>query len=328
MRAKNVLFMLMLVLVVGLGAPAAFVAEKQAEARDVRYPVYTKPGFVFNRFRALANKKGFPPSWVPLQKPPDAASVIPLCAIADYWTAEKATILSWRCTWDEDIKGPEAVQFELSAYYENWGWVEATAILLDTAYFALVPAARLGDSEELVPVVDLTLFNNQSQTVTIDRSNDSDVIPIMTVNVYDSGGDEDFQFYVADGSLFEGDRETTTFRFVAESGNADSFVEAHIYCIKPLVPGVEWALVTAVVENNMMLDQPEGSMIPFNTEEFNTLLFPSLLSYYAGGDADFEVGNAVSVSGQQAAFQLDAQNGTDSSWAEWQHVVIQVPAVQ
>jgi hypothetical protein len=220
------------------------------------------------------------------------------------------------------------VQFELSAYYENWGWVEATAVLLDTAYFELVPAGRLGDSEELLSVIDMTLSDGESQTVTIDRSVDTDVIPIMTVNVYETGGDEDFQFYIAEGQLFDTDEETTTVKFVAENGNADSYVEAHIYFIRPLVTGAEWDLWTFSPANGMDLAQPGGGIIPFNTEEFNTVIFPSLISYYPDNDADFEVGNFVTVSGEEAAFQLEAQYGHDTSWAAWQHVVIQVPTTE
>jgi hypothetical protein len=159
-----------------------------------------------------------------------------------------------------------------------------------TPYFDLIPAGRLGDSEQLVPVIDLTLSSDESQSVTIDRSVNAGVIPIMTVNVYETGGDEDFQFYIAEGQLFDADEETTTVEFVAENGNADSYVEAHIYFIKPLVPGAEWDLWTSSLTNGMNLDQPENSMIPFNTDDFNTVIFPSLVSYYPDGDSDFECG--------------------------------------
>jgi hypothetical protein len=328
MRTKSILCLLIAVLVISLGIPTVLVDEKQAEARDVRYPVYIKPGFSINRFRTLASKKGFPPSWVPLEKPPGATDVIPLCAIADYRTAEKSTVLSWRCTWDEEIKGPDMVQFELTAYGENWGWVEATAVLLDTAYFDLIPAGRLGDNEQLVPVIDLTLSSGESQTVTIDRSADAGVIPIMTVNVYETGGDEDFQFFIAEGQLFDADEDTTTVTLVAENGNADSYVEAHIYFIRPLVASAEWDLWTFAVENGMEINQPENSIIPFNTDEFNTMIFPSLVSYFPDGDSDFEVGNFVTVSGEEAAFQLEAQYGHDTSWAAWQHIVIHVPITE
>lgn len=40
------------------------------------------------------------------------------------------------------------------------------------------------------------------------------------------------------------------------------------------------------------------------------------------------VGNFVAVSDEDAAFQLEAQYGHDTSWSEWQHIVIHIPTTE
>jgi hypothetical protein len=290
---------------------------------DVAYPLYTKPGFSMRHFRTLASERGFPPAYYPLPKPEGADRVIPLCVISEY-TPNGQPNLSWSCG-SEDIG--DSVRFELSAYHEHEGWVEGTAILLDPAYFELVPIGQVQGDDTRQAVVEFRLGSDESQTILFHGSYSDQIIPLVAMTVYETGEDGDFQFYVSDSSVLSAPSPSDgelSFTIETENGNDDSYLEGAVYFIRPKFQERTWINDLVRVTNGQEFTHPESGAIEAQTG-YNTLIIPSLISYVANNDEDFEVKSFPNLSGNLTWFQMSTQNGNDGSWAEWQNITIHVP---
>jgi hypothetical protein len=290
---------------------------------DVAYPLYTKPGFSMRHVRTLASERGFPPAYYTLPKPEGADKVISLCVISEY-TPNGHPNLSWSCGF-EDIG--DSVRFELSAYYEHEGWVEGTVILLDPAYFELVPIGQVQGDDTRQAVIEFHLGSDESQTILLDSSYNDQIIPLVAMTVYETGEDGDFQFYVSDSSVLSTpspSNEALSFTIETENGNKDSYLEGAIYFIRPKFQEKTWINDLLRVTNGQEFDHPDSGAIEAETGH-NTLIMPSLIAYVADNDKDFAVKNFPNLSDNQAWSQMSALNGNDGSWAEWQNIIIHVP---
>jgi hypothetical protein len=290
---------------------------------DVAYPLYEKPGFSMRHLRSLASERGFPPAYYPLPKPEEAQEVIPLCVISEY-TANERPNLSWSCGF-EDIG--DSVRFELSAYYEHEGWIEGSAILLDTAYFELVPIGQAEGDDGPKGAIPFHLGGNQSQTFVFDSSHGEQVITLIAVTVYETGEDGDFQFQVSNSEVLSGSSqpgELSSFTIITENGNENSNLEGTVYFIRPKFKQQTWVSELVRAANGQEFETPASGPIEAETGH-NLLMIPSLISYFAGTDEDFEAKSFPNLSDNRACFQISAQNGNEESWAEWQNIIIHVP---
>jgi hypothetical protein len=290
---------------------------------DVAYPMYIKPGFSMRHIRTLASERGFPPAYYPLPKPEGADEVIPLCVISEY-TPKGHPNLSWSCGF-EDIG--DSVRFALSAYYEHEGWVEATAIVLDSAYFELVPIGQVQGDDTRQAVIEFHLGSDESQTILLDSAYNDQIIPLVAMTVYETGEDGDFQFHISDSSVLSRpspSNETLSFTIETENGNEDSYLEGAIYFIRPKFQEKTWLNDLVRATNGQEFDHPDSGAVEAKTG-YNTLIIPSLIAYVADNDEDFAVKNFPNLSDNQAWFQMSALNGNDGSWAEWQNIIIHVP---
>jgi hypothetical protein len=288
--------------------------------------MYVEPGFTMRHFRTLASERGYPPAYYPLTKPEGAVEVIPLCVISEY-TTNGYPNLSWSCQ-HEDIG--DSVRFELSAYYEHEGWVEGTAILLDPAYFELVPIGQVEGDDARQASIEFHLGNDESQTIQFDGTYNDQIIPLVAVTAYETGEDSDFQFHVANSEVLSTTSLTDqphTFTIETENGNENSYVEGAVTFIRPKFEERTWTNELVRAANDQAFDYPESGTIEAETGH-NLLMIPSLISYAANSDEDFEVRSFPNLSEDQAWFQMSAQNGNESSWAEWQNIIIQVPEDQ
>jgi hypothetical protein len=293
---------------------------------DVAYPMYVEPGFTMRHFRTLASERGYPPAYYPLTKPEGAVEVIPLCVISEY-TTNGYPNLSWSCQY-EDIG--DSVRFELSAYYEHEGWVEGTAILLDPAYFELVPIGQVEGDDAGQASIQFHLGNNESQTIRFDGTYNDQIIPLVAVTVYETGEDGDFQFHVVNSEVLSATShagQPHTFTIETENGNENSYMEGTVTFIRPKFQERTWISKLVRATNDQAFDDPEPGTIEAESGH-NLLMIPSLISYVADGDEDFEARSFPNLSDDQAWFQMSAQRGNDSSWAEWQNIIIQVPEDQ
>jgi hypothetical protein len=300
-----------------------FIVPVSIVCADVAYPIYTETGFSMRHFRSLASERGFPPAYYPLPKPEGADEVIPLCVISEY-TPNGHPNLSWSCGF-EDIG--DSVRFELSAYYEHEGWVEGTAIVLDNAYFDLVPIGQAEGDEGPKGAIPFHLGGNQSQTFVFDSTHGDQVIPLIAFTVYETGEDGDYQFHVSNSEVLSGSSqpgELSSFTIVTENGNEVSYLEGTVYFIRPKFQQQTWVSELVRAANRQDFETPDSGFVEAETGH-NLLMIPSLISYYSDSDEDFEVKSFPSLSDDRAWFQISAQNGTDGSWAEWQNIVIQVP---
>ncbi len=290
---------------------------------DVAYPMYIKPGFSMRHFRTLASERGFPPAYYPLPKPEGADEVIPLCVISEY-TPNGRPNLSWSCGF-EDIG--DSVRFESSAYYEHEGWVEGTAILLDPAYFELVPIGQVEGDDTRQAIIEFHLGSDESQTILLDSAYSDQIIPLVTMTAYETGEDGDFQFHISDSNLLampSPSNEELSFTIETENGNEDSYLEGAVYFIRPKFQEKTWLNDLVRATNGQEFDHPDSGAVEAETGH-NTLIIPSLIAYVADHDEDFAVKNFPNLSDNQAWFQMSAQNGGQASWAEWQNIIIQVP---
>jgi hypothetical protein len=290
---------------------------------DVAYPLYVEPGFSMRHFRTLASERGFPPAFYTLPKPEGAEEIIPICVISEY-TANERPNLSWSCGF-EDIG--DSVRFELSAYYEHEGWIEGSAILLDAAYFELVPIGQAEGGDSPKGANPFHLSGNQSQTFVFDSTHGEQVITLITVTVYETGEDSDFLFHVSNSGVLSGSSqpgELSSFTILTENGNDNSYLEGTVYFIRPKFQQQTWVSELIRATNGQEFETPASGPIEAETGH-NLLMIPSLISYFAGPDEDFEVKSFPNLSDNRAWFQIAAQNGSEESWAEWQNIVIQVP---
>jgi hypothetical protein len=290
---------------------------------DVAYPMYTKPGFSMRHFRTLASERGFLPAYYPLPKPEGADEVIPLCVISEY-TPNGHPNLSWSCGF-EDIG--DSVRFALSAYYEHEGWVEGTAIVLDSAYFELVPIGHVEGNDTRQAVIEFHLGSDESQTILLDSAYNDQIIPLVAMTVYETGEDGDFQFHISDSSLLSTpspSNEALSFTLETENGNEDSYLEGAVYFIRPKFQEKTWLNNSVRATNGQEFDHPDSGAVEAETG-YNTLIIPSLIAYVADSDEDFAAKNFPNLSDNQAWFQMSALNGNDGSWAEWQNIIIHVP---
>jgi hypothetical protein len=274
-------------------------------------------------FRTLASERGFPPAYYPLPKPEGADQVIPLCAISEY-TPNGHPNLSWSCGF-EDMG--DSVRFGLSAYYEHGGWVEGTAIVLDQAYFELVPIGQVQGDDTRQAAIEFHLGSDESLTILLDSAYNDQIIPLVAMTVYETGEDGDFQFRISDSSVLSTpspSNEELSFAIETQNGNSDSYLEGAVYFVRPKFQEKTWLNGLVRVTNRQEFDHPESGAIEAETG-YNTLIIPSLISYVANSDEDFEVKSFPNLSDNQAWFQMSTQNGNDGSWAEWQNIVIHVP---
>jgi hypothetical protein len=300
-----------------------FLLSAKTVYADVAYPSYTKPGFSMRHFRTLASERGFPPAYYTLPKPEGADEVITLCVISEY-TPNGHPNLSWSCGF-EDIG--DSVRFEFSAYYEHEGWVEGTAILLDAAYFELVPIGQVRGDDNRQAAIEFHLGSDESQTILLDSSYNDQIIPLVAMTVYETGEDGDFQFHVSDSNVLSTpspSNEELSFTIETENGNEDSYLEGAVYFIRPKFQEKTWLNDLVRATNGQEFDHPDSGAVEAKTG-YNTLIIPSLIAYVADNDEDFAVKNFPNLSGNQAWFQMSALNGNNGSWAEWQNIIIHVP---
>jgi hypothetical protein len=290
---------------------------------DITYPLYQGPGYTVRHFRTLASQRGFPPSYLPLPKPAEAEEVIPICSISEYIT-EGLPNLAWQCNW-EDLG--DMVRFELSAYHQREGWVEGTAVLLDTAYFEMVPAGRFDAEEDYVDLIEFNLGSDDSLTIDVDPTFVESILPVITITTYETGLDEDFQFYVNDNNVLEpdddADDEAITLEIVAENGGEESYIEGRVYFLKANLPEMSWSLGLTRAENEAVFDYPDEESVEVE-EGYDLILLPSLISYAPNGDSDFEVRSFPNLSDGRAWFQVSALQGSNESWAEWENIIISI----
>lgn len=291
---------------------------------DISYPLYQGPGYTVRHFRTLASQRGFPPSYLPLPKPAEAEDVFAICAISEYIT-QGLPNLAWKCNW-EDLG--DTIRFELSAYHQREGWVEGTALLLDSAYFELVPAGRLDGAEDILGLVEFALNGDDSVTIDIDLTAMESILPVVTITTYETGLDEDFQFYVRDSHVFDPDNEVheemATLEIVTENGNDESYIEGQVHFLRARLPEISWLLGLTHAENGSEFDYPSEGPVK-DEDGINLILLPSMISYVANGAVGFEARSFPNLSDGKAWYQVSAMNGNDGSFAEWQNIIIYMP---
>jgi hypothetical protein len=194
-------------------------------------------------------------------------------------------------------------------------------------FFELVPIGRAEGDDGLKGVIPFHLGGNQSQTFVFDSTHGEQVIPLIAVTLYETGEDSDFQFHVSNSEVLSTSSqpgELSSLTVLTENGNDNSYLEGTVYFIWPKFQQQTWVSELVRAANGQQFETPASGPIEAETGH-NLLMIPSLISYFAGSDEDFEVKSFPNLSDNRAWFQISAQNGSEESWAEWQNIVILVP---
>lgn len=319
---RNVFRLFTLGLLIAILAMPA--VQTDAEAPDApeeqNYPLVQRHGFTVQRFGVAAPRS----QTVTLPYPTGADDVIPICAIASYQTYGTDT-LGWTCGWN---KSGRNVSFTLSTTRDSNGYIEATAVLLSKEYFSVIN----GDIFDEGPAYWTTEFDVYNRDTEVSFRSSDNALPIVSVYRYDSGDDKDFQFLIRENlydltsrSRLDGAEHTgsTEIIYRGMDGNGASQVSGAIIAVVAQ-NGARWQARNHALYNGFTVNLPESGM-SINTDDYDVLAFPSLISMVTGTDDDFEFTCNESWYTDQVRFHSSTYNGNDDSWAEWQFIVIQTP---